>query len=78
MLQSINPYTNELLKEYPEMSSSEIDEIIRRADIAFKNWEIVGFDERARLMKNVAEVLNGKKNELAKLMTLEMGKPILQ
>jgi len=50
MLQSINPYTNELLKEYPEMSSSEIDEIIRRADIAFKIWKIVGFDERARLM----------------------------
>jgi len=78
MLQSINPYTDELLKEYTEMSSSEIDEIIKSADIAFKNWENVCFDERAKLMKNAAEVLNGKKNELAKLMTLEMGKPILQ
>jgi succinate-semialdehyde dehydrogenase/glutarate-semialdehyde dehydrogenase len=78
MLQSINPYTNELIKEYPEMSSSEIDEIIKSVDIAFKNWKNVGFDERAKLMKNAASVLNGKKNELAKLMTLEMGKPILQ
>jgi succinate-semialdehyde dehydrogenase/glutarate-semialdehyde dehydrogenase len=78
MLQSINPYTNELIKEYLEMSSSEIDEIIKSVDIAFKNWKNVGFDERAKLMKNAASVLNGKKNELAKLMTLEMGKPILQ
>jgi len=78
MLQSINPYSDELIKEYPEMSSSEIDEIIKSADIAFNEWKNVGFDERAKLMKNAAAVLNEKKNELAKLMTLEMGKPILQ
>jgi len=78
MLQSINPYTNELLKEYPEMSSSEIDEIIKNADIAFESWKNVGFDERAKLIKNAAAVLSRKKNDLAKLMTLEMGKPILQ
>ena len=78
MLQSINPYSDELVKEYPEMSSSEIDEIIKSADIAFNEWKNVGFDERAKLMKNAAAVLNKKKHELAKLMTLEMGKPILQ
>jgi len=37
MPQSISPYTNELIKEYPEMSPSEIDEIINSAGIAFKN-----------------------------------------
>ena len=78
MLQSNNPYSNELIKEYPEMSSSEIDEIIKSADITFNNWKNVGFNERAKLMKNAAAVLNDKKNQLAKLMTLEMGKPILQ
>jgi len=78
MLKSINPYTDELIKEYPEMSSSEIDEIVRSADIAFENWKNVGFDERAKLMKNAAAVLIERKNDLAKLMTMEMGKPILQ
>ena len=78
MLQSINPFSDELIKEYPEMSSAEIDEIIKSADIAFTKWKNVGFDERAQLMKNAAAVLNEKKNELAKLMTLEMGKPTLQ
>lgn len=61
MLQSINPYTDELIKEYPEMSSSEIDEIIKSADIAFNNWKNVGFEERAKLMKNAAAVLSEKK-----------------
>jgi len=78
MLQSINPYTEELIKEYTEMSSSEIDEIIKSADTAFQKWQNVGFPERAKLMKKAVAVLNKKKNELAKLMTLEMGKPILQ
>jgi len=78
MLKSINPYTDELIKEYPEMSSSEIDEIVRSADIAFESWKNVGFDERAKLMKNAAAVLIERKNDLAKLMTMEMGKPILQ
>ena len=78
MLKSVNPYTNELIKEYPEMSSSEIDEIIKNADNAFESWKSVGFDERAKLMKNAAAVMNTKKNDLARLMTMEMGKPILQ
>jgi len=64
MLQSINPYTDELIKEYPEMSSTEIDEIIKSADIAFKNWENVGFDERAKLIRNAAAVLNEKKRAI--------------
>ena len=78
MLKSINPYTDELLKEYPEMTSSEIDEIIRNADNDFKSWKNVAFDKRAKLMKNASAVLNTKKNDLARLMTMEMGKPILQ
>ena len=72
MLQSINPYTEELIKEYSEMSSSEIDEVIKNANTAFQKWQNVGFPERAKLMKKAAAVLNKKKNVLAKLMTLEM------
>jgi succinate-semialdehyde dehydrogenase/glutarate-semialdehyde dehydrogenase len=78
MLQSINPFTEEIIKEYEEMSATEIDEIIQSADKAFYDWKETDFKHRAELMKNAAQVLQERKDELAKLMTLEMGKPILQ
>jgi succinate-semialdehyde dehydrogenase/glutarate-semialdehyde dehydrogenase len=78
MLQSVNPFTEEILKEYTEMSETEIDEIIQSSDKAFYNWRKTDFIDRAKLMKNAAQVLLDRKDELARLMTLEMGKPILQ
>ena len=78
MLQSINPFTEKLIKEYNEMSATEIDEIIQSADKAFTEWKEVDFKQRAELMKNTAQVLQNRKEDLAKQMTLEMGKPILQ
>jgi succinate-semialdehyde dehydrogenase/glutarate-semialdehyde dehydrogenase len=78
MLKSINPFTEELIKEYEEMSATEIDEIIQSSDKAFYDWKETDFIHRANLMKNTARVLQDRKDDLAKLMTLEMGKPILQ
>jgi succinate-semialdehyde dehydrogenase/glutarate-semialdehyde dehydrogenase len=78
MLQSINPFTEEIIKEYTEMAATEIDEIIQSSDCAFYDWKETDFKLRAELMKNAAEVLRDRKDDLAKLMTLEMGKPILQ
>ena len=78
MLQSINPLTEELIKEYEEMSATEIDEIIQSSDNAFDDWKETDFEHRTKLMMNAATVLQDRRDDLAKLMTLEMGKPILQ
>ena len=78
MLKSINPFTEELIKEYSEMSLEEIGEIITGADDAFHQWQTVGFTERAALMKEAGAVLRRRKEEFAKLMTEEMGKPVTQ
>ncbi|GBD87223.1 succinate-semialdehyde dehydrogenase [NADP(+)] 1 [bacterium BMS3Abin03] len=78
MLKSINPFTEELIKEYSEMSSEEIGKILSGADDAFRQWQTVDFAERAALMKEASAVLRRRKDEFAKLMTEEMGKPIAQ
>ena len=78
MLQSINPYNEEVIKTYPEYSRSEVDKIIQSADNAFEIWKDVGFKKRAVLMKKAAEVLKKRKDEFGELMTFEMGKPIQQ
>jgi succinate-semialdehyde dehydrogenase/glutarate-semialdehyde dehydrogenase len=78
MLQSINPANNELIKQYKEMNDAEVSDILDKTNAAYNDWKLTSFTHRASLMKNAGKVLRDKKEEFAKLMTLEMGKPILQ
>ncbi len=78
MVRSINPVNEQILKEYPEMSLDEVSEIIFDAHNEFLKWKCTDFGFRSAKMRNAAEVLRNKKNELAEIMTLEMGKPIAQ
>lgn len=78
MLQSINPANEELIQEYAEMNDSEVSKILEQVNSAYQDWKLTSFSHRSQLMKNAAKVLRERKEEFAKLMTLEMGKPILQ
>ncbi len=74
-MKSINPANGEVIAEYEQMSDSEIYEIIKKAHKAQFEWAKRSFDDRTELLKNAADILKEKKDELAKLMALEMGKP---
>ena len=78
MIKSINPANGSQIKSYPEMNITEINEIISLSNQAFLNWRETDFAQRAKKMKNAANVLRSKKEKLSSLMTEEMGKPILQ
>ena len=78
MLSSINPTNNILIKNYDEMTGPESADIISLADKAFKNWKETSFIHRSELMKNAAKVLRENSEEYSVLMTIEMGKPIVQ
>ncbi|QQS37268.1 MAG: NAD-dependent succinate-semialdehyde dehydrogenase [Ignavibacteriales bacterium] len=78
MLRSINPFDNALVREYPELSPTEILEITKLSYEAFNEWSQTSFAYRAEKMKHAAEVLRKQKEELSRLMTIEMGKPIVQ
>ena len=78
MLSSINPANNILIKNYDEMTGPESADIISLADKAFKNWKETSFIHRSELMKNAAKVLRENSEEYSVLMTIEMGKPIVQ
>jgi succinate-semialdehyde dehydrogenase/glutarate-semialdehyde dehydrogenase len=77
-IESINPATGEIIKEYPEMTLDQVKEILAKSKSAFLQWQKTDFASRAKLMKKAAEVLRNNSKEYAKLMTLEMGKPIKQ
>lgn len=75
-IQTINPRTGEVIKEYETMSKKSVDQIINDVYEAYANWRIVSFAKRAKKLYHVAELLRNDKNQYAKLMTQEMGKPI--
>ncbi|WP_313579156.1 NAD-dependent succinate-semialdehyde dehydrogenase [Chishuiella sp.] len=73
-IKSINPFNNELVKEFEIMSNDQVDQIVDKADEAFKSWKNTSFDERAKIIHKVASIMRDRKQELGKLATLEMGK----
>ena len=75
---SINPANGETVKTYREMTPQEAAAAVDEAHETWKSWRATSFAERARLMKKTSAILRGRKNELAKLMATEMGKPVKQ
>jgi succinate-semialdehyde dehydrogenase/glutarate-semialdehyde dehydrogenase len=73
---SINPATGETLKTFDALNEQQLEEKLRRAFKAFRNHSPATFAERAQLMLRAAEILENEKQEFARTMTLEMGKPI--
>ncbi|WP_446807900.1 NAD-dependent succinate-semialdehyde dehydrogenase [Methylomonas sp. 2BW1-5-20] len=75
--QSINPSSGELLASYPELSDSDLELAIAKADHAYrKEWRNCSVDERAKIMTKAASILLERKEEYAQYLTLEMGKLI--
>ena len=77
-LRSINPATGELLREYGEATPEETTRILRAARVAFSAWRRTTFVERAGPMRRAGALLRERKDALARLMALEMGKPLAQ
>ena len=71
---SINPATGEKLKEFAPHKDVDIEKALRNAESAFKKYRGEPFTQRAQWMVSVATLLEREKNELARTITLEMGK----
>ena len=78
MLQSINPADGSLIREYPEISDAELSAALSAAPTAFESWRRTSFGERAAVLRRAAGLLRERRDSLARLMALEMGKPVTQ
>lgn len=78
MIESKNPYTGETIEKFEELTKEQIDEVLENAQQRYKLWRKTSMGERAEFMKNAAEELKANKEEYARDITLEMGKPISQ
>lgn len=77
-MKSINPATGKTIKEYKEFTDSQIETTLKNAQSDFIVWRNQSFTKRARLLNKVAQILKKNKEKYARIMTLEMGKPIKQ
>lgn len=77
-IQSTNPATNEVVRIFEEMSETAIEQSIATSEETFATWRKTPYSTRAALLHNVAGLLRKKKKDLAKLITLEMGKLVSQ
>jgi len=77
-MKSINPATGELIKEYSEMSSEQVKEVVSLNLDAWKGYRETSFSQRSQWMQKAAELLRSRKEEYARLITAEMGKRIAE
>src|SRR5689334_15165597 len=75
---SVNPATGEAIRAYDEMTPEMVDGAVVDANSAWKKWRKLSFADRAVPMKKAAAILRSRKDEFARLMALEMGKPLKQ
>lgn len=75
---AINPANGVIVKEYIAHSDGDAAKKIQQTHDAWLKWRGSSHNERSRLLNTMSEVLQEQKNDLAKLMALEMGKPIKQ
>lgn len=76
IIKSINPATGEELKTFELMTKQETIDSIEKAYQAFTHWRQTSFDERKQIMLKFARKLRNRADELAELITKEMGKRI--
>jgi succinate-semialdehyde dehydrogenase/glutarate-semialdehyde dehydrogenase len=72
--QSIFPYNQKVVAEYPLMPDEEIDAMLALSENVFYSWRDKTFTQRADIFLNVSKLLQQKKESLAAIITNEMGK----
>ena len=74
--ESKNPATGELLQAYPEHSADDVQLRLQSAWDGWKKWSVTPLSERTAFLVRLADLLEKRADEYARLITLEMGKPI--
>ncbi|WP_327394795.1 NADP-dependent succinic semialdehyde dehydrogenase [Streptomyces phaeochromogenes] len=75
---TVNPANGETLKTYDALSAEEIEYRLATAEAAFHTHRTTSFAERAQLLHRAADLLEGDAQDIARVMTTEMGKPVKQ
>ncbi len=73
---SVNPATGKLLATIADHTDDELERLLARAAAAARTWSATPIDARTAMLRRMAVLLDEERESLARLATLEMGKPI--
>lgn len=74
----VNPATGQVLARLAHAGTADLDQALHAADKGFKVWRKVSAFDRYKLLRKTAEIIRGRADEIARLMTLEQGKPLAE
>lgn len=75
---SVNPYNGKEVGIHKEHSDAELSEMLNTAGKSFKSWSKIPIYERSKLIRNAGQILRDNSEDYARMITLEMGKPITE
>lgn len=73
---SVNPAKNEVIWQGKSASKAQVDSAISHARVAFESWSLTPVEERIAITEKFAELLSENKEEFARTIALETGKPL--
>jgi NAD-dependent aldehyde dehydrogenases len=73
---TINPATGETVKTYDEMSEADVERCLAAAAAVHESYRLTSFAERAGWMRDAASILDTEQDQIAAMMTTEMGKTL--
>ncbi|MDO5633059.1 MAG: NAD-dependent succinate-semialdehyde dehydrogenase [Paracoccus sp. (in: a-proteobacteria)] len=78
MIQSINPFTGDLVEEFDAHTAAEVEAALENASAAQRQWRRVPISDRVKLLTAMAKALRAGSEGYARLITEEIGKPIVE
>lgn len=75
---STNPATGEVLREFECAGASEVNAAVARARAAQPGWQAFGVSKRLEIIKRIQQLLNDRKQQVARVITSEAGKPVAE
>jgi len=77
-IQSINPATGEINGQFETFDKKKIVEVLKNSQKAYRYWKSLQISERCNALRELAKTLLKNKEKYAKMITVEMGKPMAQ
>lgn len=74
--QSVNPANGETLKTFKGSTDAQLEKALAAAQSCYKSWKTKSYEDRAVIVRKAGQLMGERIDELAQLMTLEMGKRI--
>ena len=74
---TVNPANGETVKTFDEMSEADLERCLAAAAAAAASYRLTGFDDRAEWMRRAAGILDSEQDQIAAMMTTEMGKTLV-